>query len=132
MNMDEIGCVVNSIESRDVSARPGRGLILGKVAGTALLLLFLIVARPVYAVETNHDATGDLMEPALHDLIQIEFNTVLKATLTIYVLGNAPFGNALDPIHGKTLKGKAVVVNFNIDDKRLNSRSTSARRSALA
>lgn len=33
-----------------------------------------------------------------------------KSTLTIYILGDAPFGSALDTIRGKTIKGKTVVV----------------------
>ena len=42
-----------------------------------------------------------------------------KATLTIHILGNAPFGSALAAIHGKTIKGEAVVVNFYIEDKKV-------------
>lgn len=34
-----------------------------------------------------------------------------KSTLTIYILGDAPFGSVLDTIRGKTIKGKTVVVN---------------------
>ena len=33
-----------------------------------------------------------------------------KSTLTIYILGDAPFGRALDTIRGKTIKRKTVVV----------------------
>ena len=33
-----------------------------------------------------------------------------KSTLTIYILGDAPFGSALDAIQGKTIKGKTIVV----------------------
>jgi len=105
-----MGCVVNSIESMHVFARPGTGVSPGKIADTALPLFFLIAAGPAYAVEMHHDATRDLMELALHQQ---------KAAPTIHMLGNAPFGSAVAAIHGKTIKREAVVVNFCIEGKKV-------------
>jgi hypothetical protein len=81
-----------------------------------LLLVWIASAAAIPTAHGQEKAIGeyDVKAAFLYNLTKfIEWpdkSLDQKSALTIYILGDAPFGNALDAIRGKTIKGKAIVV----------------------
>jgi iron complex outermembrane receptor protein len=72
------------------SRRPLTNSARGTVTGMALLMFFLAAASPAFAVQNNHDATKDLTELGLQELMQIEVDTVYGASKFEQMLTEAP------------------------------------------
>jgi hypothetical protein len=81
-----------------------------------LLLIWIALAAAIPAVHGQEKKFGEYEVKAvfLYNLTKfIEWpdkSLDQKSTLTIYILGDAPFGSSLDAIHGKMYKGKPIVV----------------------
>lgn len=81
-----------------------------------LLLLWIVLAAAIPAADGQENKFNEYEVKAafIYNLAKfIEWpdkSMDRKSTLTIYILGNAPFGSALDAIRGKTIKEKAIVV----------------------
>lgn len=84
-----------------------------------LVVILLVWIASAAAIPTAHGQEKEIGEydvktAFLYNVVKfVEWpDTSLdnNSTVTIYILGDAPFGSALDTIRGKTIKGKTVVV----------------------
>ena len=82
--------MANLVEFMGIPWRFGTSSPGGTIVGTALLMFLLTTANPACAVQSKHDATQDLTELSLQELMQIEVNTVYGASKFEQKLTEAP------------------------------------------